>query len=87
MIITATKQFYRNFTIRILPNPKLTEKFKQRVLLFAKVPQHPTLKLHKLAGNRNNYYSLSITGDIRVILTIENDIATFHNVGTHSQVY
>ena len=87
MTITATKQFIRNYKIRIHPNPKLTKKFEQRVLLFAKNPQHPILKLHKLAGNKDNYYSLSITGDIRVILTINGDIATFHNVGTHSQVY
>lgn len=86
MKIVFSRKFKKIYIVRVLKNPKLEQKFKNRMRMFQNNPQHASLKLHKLTGSKY-YYSYSVTGDVRVILTIKGDIATFHNVGTHSQVY
>lgn len=62
-------------------------KFNERLELFIAHPQHPSLRLHQLKGNQSTFYSFSVTGDVRAILTIENSTVIFHDIGTHNQVY
>lgn len=87
MIITYHRQFRKNLKKRILPNPALTDKFKNRVELFAKNPANPLLLDHSLGGDYEGYRSFSITGDIRIIYKrIETEII-FIDIGTHNQLY
>lgn len=79
--------FKKNFKKRIEPNKKLLNKFKQRLEIFVNNPSNKILKPHQLKGKRKSYWSFSITGDIRVIYKIEDEIIKLYDIGTHNQVY
>lgn len=82
-----TKTFKKNYAKRIASSESLTKRFRQRREFFIKNPQNPILKNHALTGDMLGYRAFSITGDIRVVYFIENDIAYFVDIGTHNQVY
>lgn len=87
MKISATSKFVKSYKARIEGNIKLEKRFDIRIKLFRENPLNPALKLHRLKGKKFQYHSFSITGDIRVIVKIEDQLITFHDIGTHSQVY
>jgi len=88
MQVILTDQFRKNFKKRILCNQKLTKKYKERVALFMKSGQSALLHNHLLKGRLNNYWSFSITGDVRLIYTRKDkNTVLFMDIGTHTQVY
>lgn len=67
---------------------KLANRIEKQILLFEENPKHPSLRVHKLSGNRENMWSISITMSIRMVyLLINDDEAIFIKIGTHEQVY
>src|ERR1700751_4683367 len=40
---------------------KLANRIEKQILLFEENPKHPSLRVHKLSGNRENMWSISIT--------------------------
>lgn len=67
---------------------KLANRIEKQILLFEENPKHPSLRVHKLSGNRENMWSISITMSVRMVyLLIEDDQALFIEIGTHEQVY
>jgi len=67
---------------------KLANRIEKQILLFEENPKHPSLRVHKLSGNRENMWSISITMSIRMVyLLIDDDQAIFIKIGTHEQVY
>ena len=67
---------------------KLANRIEKQILLFEENPKHPSLRVHKLSGNRENMWSISIMMSIRMVyLLIEDDLAIFIKIGTHEQVY
>jgi proteic killer suppression protein len=67
---------------------KLANRIEKQILLFEENPKHPSLRVHKLSGNRENMWSISITMSIRMVyLLIDDDLAIFIKIGTHEQVY
>ena len=84
-------------TIRYLPKfkkqyKKLPEKmqlqFDERVKKFVVDPTLPMLKVHPLKGEYQGYWSMSVSGDIRALYTMDGDtIVIFALIGTHSQLY
>ncbi len=87
MEIKHDKQFKKNLKLRILPNPKLYNKFKTRVKLFILDPADPILKDHQLTRDKENYRAFSISSDIRVVYYQGNNYIYFIDIGTHEQVY
>lgn len=88
MNIVFHRQFLRYYKKRIKPNPKLVSKYSERLHLWEKDRTNPTLKDHQLTGNKSEYRSFWITGDIRVTYKIiKTDTAEFYNIGSHNQVY
>ena len=81
------KTFRKNFKKRISHKPNLINKFKERFKLFLQDPSNQFLKDHKLVGRKKDYRAFSITGDIRVVYYVREEIAYFVDVGTHNQVY
>ena len=55
--------------------------------IFEKDERHPSLRIHKLKGKLNNYWSLSVGMGIRMIYFIEDNRACFVDIGTHDKVY
>ena len=85
MIIKFSKQFQNQY--KKLPQ-KLQAKTKQRIELWREDPYNSLLRLHRLSGELSGYYSINITGDVRVLYAvIGNAVYLFDLVGTHSQLY
>lgn len=71
---------------------EIKQAFLRRRELFLEDPLNPTLNNHSLIGNYLGKRSINITGDWRAIYSEGADeegeeIITFHNLGTHSQLY
>src|SRR6266851_3771638 len=65
---------------------KLANRIEKQILLFEENPKHPALRVHKLSGNHENMWSISITMSIRMVyLLIDDDQAIFIKIGTHDQ--
>lgn len=82
-----TKSFKKAYAKRIQQNKNLVKRFDQRYDLFIDDPSNEVLNNHPLSGKLQGYRAFSITGDIRVIYYIHEDIAYFVDIGTHNQVY
>ena len=82
-----TKTFKKHYLKRIYSNKNLDFQFENRHELFTINPKDPQLKDHALGGKMKGFRSFSITGDIRVIYYIFNNIAYFVDIGSHNQVY
>lgn len=69
-------------------NPSLVKKIHKQLQLLSLDPKHPSLRLHKLSGNLKNFWSISITKNVRMIYQLKNDDhAYFVDIGTHDEVY
>lgn len=87
MQIKYHKEFLKSYRKRIAPNPKLVIQFQSRFKHFLENPKNPKISDHKLIGKLSNYRSFSVTGDIRVIYTIEKNELWLYDIGSHNQVY
>lgn len=79
-----SKRFDKNFS-------KLSKKIKtQAINRFEKFildPIDESLNNHKLHGKWSKYRSINITGNIRAIYVQEGNIASFIDIGSHSELY
>ncbi len=87
MKIEYHKNFIKSYNKRIKGNKKLEDKVRTRLSIFIDNPKDDSLRLHPLKGEMDKYWSFSVTGDIRVIFEIIDDVIFLHNIGTHNQVY
>ena len=88
MIIVFHSNFKKNFKKRIISDKSLTNKYRDRLILFIDNQSNPVLKDHKLTGSKKRFKSFSITGDIRVIYEqVSEDRVIFYDIGSHNQVY
>jgi addiction module RelE/StbE family toxin len=87
MLIRYHSQFRKHYKKRIAPYPDLKQKFAQRVELFLDNSKHPLLKDHSLVGQKKMLRAFWVTGDVRVVYKIEEQILYLYDIGTHNQVY
>ena len=87
MQIKYHKNFQKSFKKRIAPYPKLVAQFQKHLTLFIENPENPTLKDHKLVGQKLNLRAFSVTGDIRVVYKKVKDELWLFDIGSHNQVY
>lgn len=88
MKISFHSTFVKNYNKRIKPHENLAGRFKVRLALFSTDPTNPQLKNHRLIGKKNDRWSFSVTGDVRVIYKfIDVNEVLLEDVGTHNQVY
>ncbi len=87
MEIKYDKQFIKNLKLRIRPDKKLYDKFKECVQLFILDSSDPVLRDHQLTREKKNYRAFSVTPEIRVVYYMTKDYAYFTDIGTHKQVY
>lgn len=66
---------------------RLTELIKKKIIFFKNNPNHPSLRKHKLTGNLNNHWSISINKSLRMIYIEMEEEFYFIDIGTHDQVY
>jgi len=68
-------------------NLHLLEQIQKQLTLFKQNHKHPSLRLHKLTGNLNNFWSISIDRKIRMLFVLDDEEAYFFDIGTHDDVY
>jgi mRNA-degrading endonuclease YafQ of YafQ-DinJ toxin-antitoxin module len=68
-------------------DPKLFQKIQKQLGLFAIDPRHGSLRVHKLSGELDNMWSISITMNIRMIYLQDGNEAYFFDLGSHDEVY
>ncbi len=67
---------------------KLIQRIEKQIKLFESNPKHPSLRTHKLTGNFNNRWSISINKVLRMVyLVLDENTAYFVDLGTHDEVY
>ncbi|MFH0936801.1 MAG: type II toxin-antitoxin system mRNA interferase toxin, RelE/StbE family [Candidatus Daviesbacteria bacterium] len=87
MQIKYHKDFAKNYKKRIAKHPKLVNHFQKQLEKFIQDPNNPTLKSHKLVGEKSEFRAFSITGDIRVVYKIVDEEIWLYDIGSHNQVY
>lgn len=68
-------------------DPRLLKQIEKQLQIFSGNPKHVSLRLHKLSGNLNSTWSISVSKSYRLVFVMEGDEAYFFNFGTHDQVY
>ncbi len=85
MTILFSKRYKKQY--KKLP-PDLQKQTKLRIELWKEQPNNPLLRLHKLEGSMNQFYSINITGDLRALYKIRGqEMYIYQMIGTHSQLY
>ena len=75
------KKRYKKLPIR------LQKAFQERFILFQQDPFNHILNNHALAGKYKKCRSINISGDLRAVYTIDDDVIVFLIIGTHSELY
>lgn len=88
MVIKTHSKFDKLYKKRISFDSSLKKRFTERVKLFKIDQRHPLLDDHQLKGEKKQYRSFSIAGDLRVIYyQISDEEVLFVDIGSHNQVY
>ena len=65
-------------------DPMMKDRVKKTLALFKSNPIYPSLRLHKLSGKLEGYWSISVNRNYRIIIEIEDECITLISVGTHA---
>lgn len=87
--LVFTDQYNRRAARFLKRHPQLREQYRKTLLLLQANPQHPSLRLHALAGKLNGLHSVSINLSYRITLELlirEREIVPI-DVGDHDAVY
>lgn len=69
-------------------NKKLSGQIEKKLFLFSQNHRHPSLRIHKLTGTKQNTWSISINMSIRMVyILLDEDTALFVKIGIHDEVY
>ncbi|PIR46485.1 MAG: hypothetical protein COV07_04070 [Candidatus Vogelbacteria bacterium CG10_big_fil_rev_8_21_14_0_10_45_14] len=80
--------YHRNFKKQFKRlSRNLQDKFGIRLAVFLSEPYSMELNNHLLAGEWRGHRSIDITGDIRAVYRVENEINLFVAIGSHNQLY
>lgn len=85
MKILFSKKFRKEF--KEFPT-KIQKRITERIVLFSENDNNPLLNSHALHGEYAKYYSINISGDIRVLYEfIDKNTVLFVKVGTNNKLY
>lgn len=83
-----SRVYRKGYTNLILSSPHLATVIEEKVNLFSRNPDDTRLKNHALKKSMDGKYAFSITDDIRIIYTSENNkTVRFLAIGGHEVVY
>ena len=87
--IIITDAYKKRVTKFLKKHPNMFNRYAKAIAILEVDPFHPSLRLHKLKGNLNEYYSVSINMEYRVVidfLVVDNEIVPI-DIGSHDDVY
>ena len=85
MILDTTSYFKKLLIKKIKKNPQLEAKIKKQIFLLLHDFQHPSLKTHKLTGDRKDQHSIWIENNLRITYKIEGSIILLVDLITHDE--
>lgn len=85
MKISFSKNFIKKSTRLIKKNPQLEKSLVKQLSLFKKNNKHPSLRLHKLKGQRSDQLAVWIEDDLRALCIQSNDEYVFFDLVKHDQ--
>ena len=76
------KKFFKKHT-------NILDRYAKAMEILEHNPFHPSLRLHKLKGSLQEYYSISITMQYRVVIDfiIQEGMIIPIDIGTHDDIY
>ena len=87
--IIRTDEYFKKLKKFIKKHPDVLDKYAKTIELLEIDPYHPSLRLHKLKGKLQEYHSISITMQYRVVIDfiIKEDEIIPIDIGAHDEVY
>ena len=85
MELRFTTSFEKEYRKIIRGNDPLKKKVAKQLDLLRLHTNHPSLRLHKLAGGL--YWSISVDASVRILLIMEKDWIWVYHIGNHEDVY
>jgi mRNA-degrading endonuclease YafQ of YafQ-DinJ toxin-antitoxin module len=87
--IIRTDEYFKKLKKFIKKHPDVLDRYAKTIELLEIDPYHPSLRLHKLRGKLQEYHSVSIIMQYRVVIDFvikENEIIPI-DIGVHDEVY
>ncbi len=85
--ITFSPLFNKKLRILKKKNLRLLKQIQKTLQLFSQNSRHPSLRSHKLKGQLQNVWSVSVNRNIRLLYIDEVNNYYFFDLGTHKEVY
>lgn len=87
--LVFTHSYTRRAAKFIRKHPALLKQYEKTLELMELDPFHPSLRLHKLKGTREELHSVSINISYRITIEflVEGKTIIPVNIGTHDEVY
>ncbi len=87
--ILQSDKYLKRATKFFKKHPDLLSKYSKTIKQLEKDPFYPSLHLHKLKGELNEYYSVSIDMSYRIVinLIITDKEIILLDIGSHDEVY
>ena len=87
--IIFTKDYEKKAKKFFKKHQNLKDKYKKTIMFLQINPHHPSLRLHKLQGKLQEFYSVSIDMNYRIIIDfiIVDKKIFLIDIGSHSEVY
>jgi mRNA-degrading endonuclease YafQ of YafQ-DinJ toxin-antitoxin module len=86
--ILTTKSYEHQLLKFRKKHPELREQYYKTLKILEVNPFHPSLRLHKLRGKLNEYYSVSINMQYRIMIdfVIQEDMVVLLSIGGHGEL-
>jgi toxin HigB-1 len=86
--LLTTKSYERQLLKFRKKHPELREHYFKTLTILESNPFHPSLRLHKLQGKLNVYYSVSINMKYRIMIdfVIQDDMIILISIGSHQEL-
>ena len=85
MKLFYSEHFQQRLTKRLIKNPQLTEKVTKQLKLLEVSYQHPSLRTHKLKGDRGTEFAIWIEGNLRAIFVLVEEGILLTDIITHDE--
>jgi len=83
--VVLSKRFKKDYQKIVKKNQQVKKKVVKTLTLLTSNVNRPSLRLHKLS--RLNNWSVSVTGDLRIIFQIDGNMILCTRIRTHDEVY
>lgn len=87
--LIITDEYKKRLKKFLRKHPNMIDRYEKSIFILEHDPYHPSLRLHKLKGKLNEFYSISINMEYRVIIDFiikDNEIIPV-DIGSHDDVY